>query len=266
MLAFPDWTVDLLSTALSGGSWSASLPLANLQNKLLKKVARSTDAAAASTKFTVDLGAARPIRAIALLQHNISRLGQVRVRGYSDAGLTILLRDTGTVNAWPAAFTDYDVAIYPHHWIFPIVETAARYWLVEITDTGNPAGYVELGRCWLASAFEPEVPIVYGAALGYESADEVDEGVGDVDWVIVRTPRRRAIITFPELSAEEKRAALIVQKVLGKHGELLFVMDSAQDASDMLLQSFPAKLLSASPLSYPRYNAIEMPLELKEIV
>lgn len=242
------------------------MPLANLQVPLMKKVARSIDVLAGSTRFVVDLGEDRLIRVVALLNHNISRTGEIRVRGYADAGLSNLRYDTGSMGAWPGAFTDYDVAAYPHHWIRAISETVARYWVVEIADAANPAGYVELGRCWLSAAFEPATPIVYGAALGYESADVVDEEVGDVDWVVIRASRRRAIITFPELTAEEKRAALITQKVLGKHGELMFVMDSDQDAYDMLLQAFPARVRSASPLSYPRYNAVEMPLELKEIV
>lgn len=265
ILAFPDW-ITIPPASITGGAWSPSLPLANLQNQLLKKVARSTNTLATSTKFVVDLGSPRPVRVVALLGHNISRLGEVRVRAYADAGLTALLYDTGVQGAWPGSFSDYEVMVYPHHWIRPITETAARWWQVEIADTGNPAGYVELGRCWLGSAFAPATPIVYGASLGYESADEVNEDVGDIDWVVIRTPRRRTVITFPELTAEEKRAALIMQKVLGKHAELLFVMDSDQGAEDMLLQAFPAKVRAASPLSFPRYNAVEMPLELKEIV
>ena len=64
---------------LSGGSWLSSLPLTNLQNRQVQKVARSANAAAASTRFGIDLGQARAIGAVALVVHNISVSGYVRV-------------------------------------------------------------------------------------------------------------------------------------------------------------------------------------------
>jgi hypothetical protein len=69
---------------LSGGSWLASLPLTNLQNRQVQKVARSSNTAVSSTQFQIDLGQARNIGVLALVVHNISVSGRVRVCG-SDA-------------------------------------------------------------------------------------------------------------------------------------------------------------------------------------
>jgi hypothetical protein len=67
----------------SGGSWAAGLPLTNLQDRRLSKVARSSSAALADTKFDIDLKTARQVRILALVGHNISTAGKVRVRGFS---------------------------------------------------------------------------------------------------------------------------------------------------------------------------------------
>jgi hypothetical protein len=101
--------------ALSGGSWLAALPLTNLQDSRLHRVARSTDDAAASTKFGIDLGVARAVRLLALVGHNFSSAATVRHRGFSAAPIldTLAVGDadwtaSGTPTRSAAAFTDTD--------------------------------------------------------------------------------------------------------------------------------------------------------------
>ena len=61
------------AATLSGGLWLGTAPLANLQQKLLSKVARSVDLLAASTRLDVDLGNASTIvRFVALARHNLT--------------------------------------------------------------------------------------------------------------------------------------------------------------------------------------------------
>lgn len=69
---------------LSGGSWNAALPLINLQNRQVQKVGRTTNAALASTQFDLDLQSPKQIGAVALVVHNISVSGKVRISA-SDA-------------------------------------------------------------------------------------------------------------------------------------------------------------------------------------
>lgn len=260
-----------LTGTLSGGSWLSTLPLANLQNALLSKKARSSNALAASTIVLVDLGAtARAIRCIGVLSHNISYAGTIRARGYSDSGYTTLVTgaDTGTVNVWPqSGFTATDAAQYPNNWIYAFTSSkTARYWKIEITDTANSAGYIELGRLWLGEAWEPAVGISYGATLGYEPRDVVEESLGGVRWAERRTPRRVGNFAFDVLTDAEKRQAIIMQKTLGMAGEMLVIMNSAADAVSMLLEAFPATNKQVSPVTYAAYNVNQMPIEVLEVV
>lgn len=267
LLSYPD---RLLGAVLSGGSWQAAVPLANLQDQLLSHVARSNNALAASTIIQADLGAVRDIRVISLCAHNITKDGTIRARGYSDAGYTAMVAgaDTATVNAWPAGFTTQDVADYPKNWIFCFSSAkTARYWLIEIVDTANPDNYIELGRCWIGEGtFCPETGITYGMSLGYESRDMIEESLGGVPWGEKRTPRRSLVATFPNLLSAEKRQALIMQKILTGTDEALWVTDTDATAEDMLLEAFPCFFRKASPLTYPYFNNNELPIEIIERV
>ena len=266
LLSFPDRTMEA-ATALSGGSWRTGFTLLSLQNALLSKVARSTDATAAFTQFVVACAAPKDVRVIALLNHNITLAGTVRARGYSDVGLTALVYDTGTQFAWPQTFTADMVAAYPNNWIFPTAAIqTARYWKIEIVDTTNSAGYVQIGRCWLGPAFEPAIGIADGLTLGYVSGDVLTSSIGDVDWANRGGQRRAAVMTFDTLDAAEKRTALVMQKTLGKSGEIMFVADKTAIVEDMLLESFPAKIREASAISYPYFGRNSLPLEVLEII
>lgn len=268
ILSYPDRT---LAATLSAGSWNASYPLDNLKNTLLSRKARSSNAAAASSKIRLDMGAtARAIRVVAVLGHNISFAGTIQARGYSDSGYTTLVSgaDSTACYAYPQSLTAEKAADYPNHWIFCFPsDKTARYWEIQITDTANAAGYIELGRLWIGEAvLAPQVGIVYGATLGYESRDVVTESLGGAFWGESKTPRRVATVQFSQLASADKRAALIMQKNLGKLGELLYVMDTEAAAIDIMLESFPATMREVNPILYPYVESFELPVQLLEII
>lgn len=78
LLAYPN-RID--AATLSGGSWSETLPQSNLQDRLLRKVARTADAKINSTLVQMDLGAEYAIGCVAAAAHNLSSAARVRVTG-----------------------------------------------------------------------------------------------------------------------------------------------------------------------------------------
>jgi hypothetical protein len=94
---------------LSGGSWLAALPLVNLQYRQVQKVARSASAANASTQFMIDLGSAKAIGVIALVVHNISVSGKVRVTASDTQTFTSTLYDSGWQLVWPYGVIPQDL-------------------------------------------------------------------------------------------------------------------------------------------------------------
>lgn len=65
---------------LSGGDWEPTLPIDNVKSRILKKVARSTDAATASTQWEGDFGATKTIGICGLLNLNWSTSAKWRFR------------------------------------------------------------------------------------------------------------------------------------------------------------------------------------------
>jgi len=222
---------------LSGGSWSASLPLLNLQNLALSRKARSVDATTAATQFSVDLGVSRSIRAISIMRHNLSSAATVRVRGYSDAGHTTLVWDSTALSIWPEGYpTAEDKKRYQED--FHIILSASqsfRYPLVEISDTANPAGYVELARCMFFPAFQPAVNMSYGAGLGLETDTSKERSLAGTDFWDRKEPRRTVRFTLPVLSESEAFNDLLdLQWDRGIDREVLFVFNP--DDAGLLLK------------------------------
>ena len=133
----------------------------------------------------------------------------------------------------------------------------ARYWRIEIDDTTNAAGYVELGRLVLAAAWQPSINPVYGVKLGYETSSsrtETDGGAAIYD----ERPRRRIVNGAIERLPEDEAmvSVLDMQKYHGTTRQLFFVFDPS-DTSHMHRRSFLAVPKSIDPLDfpYPLYNA-----------
>jgi hypothetical protein len=261
IISYPDRT---LTATLTGSGWTN---LDNLKNPQLSAVTRSADVTGTKTIYA-DLGSALPIQAISVCAHNLTKDAAITIRGYSDSGYTTMVTgaDTGSALAWPSGFTTQNVTDYPKNWTYCFSSSkTARYWKIEITDTTNAAGYIELGRLWLGEAtFNPSLGISYGLSLGYESRDVITESLGGVPWGEQRTPRRSLTATFDTLTATEKRKALIMQKVLTETSEALFVTDVTAGPEDMLLEAFLCYFRKPSALQYPYFDNNTLPLQIIE--
>ena len=73
---------------LSGGSWETTLPLTNLQDRRIARVARSTNDTASNTLITVTLSQSEAVRAIGIAGHNLSLAGRVKIRGLDNITFT----------------------------------------------------------------------------------------------------------------------------------------------------------------------------------
>ena len=90
MIAHRDW-VQEPGTVLSGGSWMTSLPLANLQDYKLSKVARSATPNQLDPHILVDFGAALrpPVTGIVIPRHNLYQTARWRIRLGADPSFSL---------------------------------------------------------------------------------------------------------------------------------------------------------------------------------
>jgi len=281
ILAYPN-RADASAVSFSGGSWESDLPLINLQNTYLSKVARSTDAVVTNTKFSIDLSTNRYIQILALLKHNISESGKVRIRAFSDAGHTNEIYNSGWKSAWSQVYEPGQVeweedefwtlswsadTKYPlFHLIVLEEQISARYWEVEFDDTTNGDGYVQCGRLIMASGWQPTRNYSYGAGLAWQSNTLVDRTPGGVADFDERTSQRVQRISLDHLTDDEAfQIMLDIQKELDISGEMFFIADP-NDTVNLMRRSFLARLARNDMLTQTYYSGQSANLTLIEVL
>lgn len=281
MIGFPN-RAD--SATLSGGAWAAALPLNNLKNRIIGKVARSSTAATADTKFDIDLGAEQKIRIAALVNHNFSLDAKFRLRGSAVSNFASNVYDSGWQDVWPAVYPSASLDWEDANWwsgkytdehragyTATLVEAEpanvlARYWRWEIDDTANAAGYVQVGRLFIGPAWQPALNMSYGAALGWETKTEVQEALGGAEYFQRRTPYRVQNIALDWMSVDEGLVnAFEVQRRAGIDAEVLWIFDP-DDTIHALRRRYLARMRKLSAIEHPYFDTHKTAFELKELL
>lgn len=273
------------ATLSSSGTWQATLPLANLQSRVLATVARSNMSLLADPDIVIDLGQARRIGVVALVAHNLSVVATLRVEGATDAGFTAGVYDSGFFNVWPSGVVDADLLEWEddNFWLGTVSAEAragyqapcihllpaaeiARYWRITLHDPGNADGYLQAGRVFLSDVWQPAANYSYGAQLGYEDRSGVAESLGGTEFFDARAKFRVHRLTLDWLSESEGYNRLIeMQRQLGQTGELLVIPDPS-DAANMPRRAMLGRIAKLTPLEHAMTDRTRSTLEIKEIL
>lgn len=159
------------------GSWvtSGDVALANILDREPHKIARSTSATSANTRFDLDFGTARSIDTFILggIRNWTSSATITITAATSQANLTSSPTTViASRSVWPSTgkptesgwrnFVSYLKASSPQSF---------RWWRIAIVDTSNPDGYLELTRLIANAQFVPTYNVGWGLDTGYESFD-----------------------------------------------------------------------------------------------
>lgn len=274
------------SGIFSGGSWLAALPLTNMQDQDVELVARSTNATAASTKFTVNLGRVRAVDGIAFGPTNITPGASWRARGYSDAALTILVYDTGTqiVSGDIIDWSDVDEWLEwedPGFW-YGLAETldelpqffyhvtaaaqSAQYWLIEIIDPTNADGAIDIGRLLIAKAFRPSINYGEQNDLSLMPLTDTEESLGGKRVYWERGIRRAYRCTFGMLEEGEIFGDAFRMQLRSGISRQVFVVPDPDDETFGSRRSFLATFKQLSPLQQLLIAAGTTAVDLEEVL
>lgn len=282
MFGYPNW-LDATATVLSGGSWEASLPLANLQDERLAKVARSTDATLASTIVNVDFSNQKYLYVVALPKHNMTIDALVRVRLSNNSDMSSPTYDTGWLEAYPEVYPsdmplwddpgtwdgylaqdDYDRGLtfgWTHVLTAP---TNGRYLRLEINDTANSDGYVELGRFVTASGYIPVINFEVGAQLGWQTTSTSVETDGGATYHDERARRRVFNCVLANQSEDEAMVHLWeIMRLKGTSEQFFFVYD-IDDTVHMPRRSFLCTMKELSRMVIAYASWMDQPVSLVE--
>lgn len=228
---------------LTGGAWSATLPANNLADRQPSKVARTLGTEAGGTTVTLDFGASKPVRFVALIHHNLTQSGRWRIRLGQDPTLTAPVHDTGKIDIWPAVvpfgvgawgefnwggrFGAEDVSTYGAQAIHTIPEAVrARYLAIDLDDTANPAGFLQAGRLVAGPAWQPSVNLQYGWSIEQVDESEIRRSRGGQAFVNARPRYRRIRFTIDHLEKDEMFGhAYELQRLKGKGGDIMVMAD-----------------------------------------
>lgn len=254
-------------TVFTGGSWRSTLPLSNLGHRALGKVARSTDLQIVSTQFVADLGAARTVRIVGLVGHNLGSAATVRIRASASSDFSASGYDSGWINAWYIAYTstERDGSTASFIYILPANKTY-RYWSIEISNTGNGAGYVQLGRLFLGEMWQFTAYPSYGATLGWESATTLQTAMSGTEYFSRRPPARVARFVLDRLTKSESfDTAFELMRRAGIDQELIYIHDP-DDTDHAHPRWFMGRLRQLSPIEFPYWDATRVGFEIKELL
>ena len=142
----------------------------------------------------------------------------------------------------------------------------AQYVRVEISDTGNTAGYVQLGRVFIGDGWQPVKNMVYGAGLAWENRSEVQEALSGAEYFNARSSPRVARVSFEDMTEDEAMAtAFEIQRLAGVTQEVFFAW-AGDDTTHALRRQFLARLRTLSPIENPGPDRWRAPFELKELL
>lgn len=282
MFGYPNW-LDATPTVLSGGSWEAALPLANLQDQRLAKVARSTNDDLASTIVNVDFADQKYLYIFAIPKHNLTIDALIRVRLGNDVTFAADNYDTGWVKAYPTIYPadmplwddpgtwdgylaqdDYDRGLtfgWPHVLSSP---TNGRYLRLEINDTANPDGYVDLGRLITASGYIPVINFERGANLGWQTNSTSVESDGGAMFHNEKPRRRVFNCVLADQSENEAMIHLFeINRLLGTSEQFYFVYN-VDDTIHLARRSFICTMKELSRLVVAYTSWMDQPVSLVE--
>jgi hypothetical protein len=283
VLAWPNFT-DRAS--VSGGSYLNSLPLVNIKNRVFTKKARSTNLDYSSTQFELEFDGSKQTDVISIAAHNFSNSAKIRVRFYADIQKTELLYDTGETNVWPSVYSQDELEWETfNYWegtvlqedienftplFYHIAKSDAliypRKILVEIFDSSNPIGYIEFGRVFVGTAFQPKLNMQFGASIGYSINTEVETSQNNTEYFDRKRPRRTASFNLDGLSMQEGHSTILsLIRTQGIDQEVFFTYQNTEDTLQYN-RTFVARLQQVDPIRQPYFDRVETSINLLEII
>lgn len=250
--AYSDASVSYTPT-VSGGSFTSALPASNVFDRRLSRVARTTDALAASTTMDIDLQVARSVGVLAVLIPNLTKTSTPTIQWKGSSSNTFGSGyDSTALQAWPSALPTAEDVTGMNVWLslFPGTQTY-RYWRLSVVDTANADGYLNFARVLICGAFTPSIQMSVGGSAGIETDTQRVTTDGGA-FLYNEKPRRRSdSFTIENLPTSETFANVrAMQQRMGISKQFFFAWDPA-DTTLGWRRNYCACLRQLDALSYP---------------
>lgn len=220
------------AATLSSSDFTATLPVTNLQVEGRARVARTTNATGTKT-INGNFAGTTLCSALVLYGHNLSGTATWRLRLYNGANQTgTVVYDSTTLTpqtvvGWGAfqwgaepwgsyIFRDWEQPFYS---LF-FNEVYAVSFRLEITDTGNPAGYLQASRLIMGRYLTPFFNASYGLSLTWDTNSVQRRTLGGSVRTDRRATFRRLAFDLETLDAGERALWLDLARSSSLHREM----------------------------------------------
>lgn len=270
---------------LVASSTAGSLAVTNLQKDTKAAIWRSTST---SATVTASWTTGEVIGGVALPFCNLTPYATIRVRGYTNPWDTSTIFDTGTIFACPPAnlglidwgndslgINAYDVTngvngynygggSYARAWITSPANV--RKLVIDLVDSGNTAGYLEVSRLVCGQAWEPSIGPVEGATMTFlDTSKHYRTDAGD-QYTDTGTKHRKQSFSLPSLDAKDRTKMWDILRVNGM-SKPIFISVYPGNADVRLEQSHQlyGKLLTTPIMNTPYFNHQSATVDIEEI-
>lgn len=238
------------ATSLAASTTAGSLVAAYMQSDIKGKAHRSTGT---SVSYTLTWTDGETISGAGLPAMNLTADATARMRLWSDTGGTTLIADSGTGYACPGL----DLGMWD--WTLPLNANAFAYggasksavWLdaayfarrcvIDIVDTGNPAGYIDCSRLVIGNHWSPSKNADYGAKIGLiDTTESKRNDAGDL---------------LPDLGVKHDRMQLDL-KLLNEadRAQLMRIARNAGTSRNIFLSLLPGNSMSVAEQDHMIYG------------
>lgn len=192
--------------------------------------------------------------------------------------------DTGVIDVWPALYTtleleweddnwwagqlsDEDRAGYTWNLIHVFEQNMLmKQYKIELFDSANTDGYVEIGRLFMCPAYQPTRNMNYGESIGYEPNTKILSSPSGTEYFDAQNNFRVARFQLSFVSTNEAMTNIFeMQRIQGNSEEILYIFDP-DDTNNKLRRSFLGRLRELTPIEQPYLSLHQSAFEIKELL
>jgi len=279
---FVAWDNQADTAVLSTGSWGGTLD--RLKDYRVQYLAKTTDAAEASTKFRFATASPVFIALLGLFNTNASVNAKHQWLLYTDATFTTVKYDTGVLDLYPMGTIPFgtipwgapnwwtgkplpaEIALFQRNiWHELSVWQYGQYGEFRLFDSANSAGFFTAGRFGCMQAFRPRHNAQYGAQLVAESRTDKAESEDGTPYSNVERARFSMPIAFPRLDFNEGMKALQLKVQADVHGECFCAWDTS-DVAYHFQRSVFGRLAKLDGLAHPLFKVYESAFQVEGVL
>jgi hypothetical protein len=183
------WKNLIAGASLTATNGDPNYPVSALLDIHLTNVFRFVDLTGGN--IDIDLGSAQAVSSVGII-------------GNLTASATITLKGNSSVS-WTSPPVNETMVAADRNLMHYFTETSYRYWRIEITDSGNPEGYIEVANIFLGNYLQMP-PVAPDSSHEDESMSSRQFSPNGQPFSVVRPQRQRFSFTYPAVSESERQA------------------------------------------------------------